>query len=196
MTRHARARSVDRRTVLAAAGAVGVGFTGALAGCAEGGGDGEDGDGQGGNGQDGGTDGAATIAGSDYPAVDEWLTETEVGGADDTYDGSIVDWREESEPTVDVGAEGNDGYYAFGPPAIAVSAGTEVRWVWTGEGETHNVKAEPEDQIGESDYEFSSGDPVAEAGTEYTYTFDEAGLALYHCEPHLALGMKGAVVVE
>jgi len=95
-----------------------------------------------------------------------------------------------------VGAEGNDGYYAFGPQAIAVSAGTEVRWVWTGEGETHNVEAEPDEQIGESDYEFSSGDPIAEADTEYTYTFDESGVALYHCEPHLALGMKGAVVVQ
>jgi len=91
MTRNGRARSVDRRTVLATAGAVGVSLTGALAGCAEGGDDEQDD-----NGQDGGADGAATIAGSEYPAVDEWLTETDVGGADDTYDGSIVDLREES----------------------------------------------------------------------------------------------------
>ncbi|SFS03542.1 halocyanin domain-containing protein [Halomicrobium zhouii] len=192
MTRERARLSIDRRTVLRATGAVGLGGLVGMAGCAEGGDGGDGGDGDGG----GGSGGTETIAGSDYPAVDEWLTETDVGGADDTYDGSIVDWREESEPTVDVGAEGNDGYYAFGPSAIAVSAGTEVRWEWTGEGETHNVEAEPEEQIGESDYEFSSGDPVAEAGTEYTYTFDEAGVALYHCEPHLALGMKGAVVVE
>lgn len=124
------------------------------------------------------------------------MTETEVGGADDTYDGSILDLREESEVTIDVGAAGNGDGYAFGPSAVAVSTGTEILWDWTGDGGRHNVVATPDAQIGESDYVFSSGDPVSGADNEYTYTFDETGIALYQCEPHLSLGMKGAVVVE
>lgn len=132
----------DRRTVLKALGALStVGMTG-LAGCA--------GDGNG----DG--NGADTIPGSDYPAVDEWMTETEVGDADDTYDGTILDRRDQTEVTVAVGSQGNGDHYAFDPSAVAISAGTEVLWDWTGEGGQHNVEAEPEDQISESDYEFQS----------------------------------------
>jgi len=101
----------SRRTLLRSIGALSVaGMTG-LAGCGGGDGDGADGEG---------------FSGSEYPAVEEWMTETDVGGADDTYDGAIEDRREESEVTIDVGAEGNGGAYAFGPSAVAVSAGTEV----------------------------------------------------------------------
>ena len=143
-----------------------------------------------------GDGGADTISGSDYPAVEEWMTETSVGGADDTYDGTILDLRDQDDVTVDVGAEGNGNGYAFAPSAVAISAGTEVLFDWTGEGSFHNVEAEPEEQIGESDYEFSSGEPVRGADNEYTHTFDEPGIALYHCEPHLSLGMKGSIVVD
>jgi halocyanin-like protein len=157
-----------------------VGLTG-LAGCSS--------NGDGGNGAD-------TIPGSDYPAVDEWMTETEVGDADDTYDGTILNLRDENDVSIDVGSSGNGDGYAYGPSAVAVSAGTEVLWEWTGEGGAHNVEAEPEDQIGESDYEFSSGEAVQGDDIEYTHTFDESGLALYHCEPHLSIGMKGSIVVD
>lgn len=183
--------------------------------------------------------GVDTIPGEEYPAIDEWLTETEVGDADNTYDGAIVDRRDRDEVQVDVGVNGNGGEYAFGPSAVAVAPGTTVRWVWTGEGGGHSVVADPESQIGESDYAFSSGKLVSEAGNEYTRSFDEAGIALYHCDgitgisgsmtgdpdyelavapgvgpgrrsgesfetardvalhfdPHLSLGMKGAVAV-
>lgn len=149
-------------------------------------------DGNGGDNGDGGE--AEELSGEDYPAVDEWLTETEVGGEAPNYDGSIDDRREEDPVTVDVGT--GDAGTEFDPPAVAVSPGTTVRWEWTGEGGAHNVEAEPDDQIGESDYEFSSGDPVDEEDETYEQTLDEAGIALYHCEPHLSVGMKGAVVVE
>lgn len=178
----------ERRRVLRTVGMLSTAGIVGLAGC--------NGDGDGGGNGDGNGDGADTIPGSDYPAVDDWMTETEVGDSDDRYDGDIQDQREESEVTIDVGAEGNGNGYAFGPSAVAVSSGTEVLWEWTGEGGTHNVVAAPDDQLGESDYEFSSGDPVSEAGTEYTFTFDESGIALYHCEPHLSLGMKGSIVVD
>lgn len=105
---------MDCRTVLQVLGAFSAGGTVSLAGCT-------------GDGNGGGSD-AETIPGSDYPAVDEWMTETEVGGADDTYEGEILDLRDESNVTIDVGAEGNGGGLAFGPSTVAISAGTEVLW--------------------------------------------------------------------
>lgn len=172
-----RSRSgVTRRTYLLAGLAT---LTTGLAGCSGGEGDGG---------------GDETLSGEDYPEVDEWLTETEVGGEAPNYDGTIVDQREEDTVQVEVGA-GDEGL-AFEPAAVAVSTGTTVRWEWTGEGGAHNVTADPDNQIGESEYEFSSGDPVDEESETYEQTFDDSGTALYHCEPHLSVGMKGAVVVE
>ncbi|MBV0925397.1 halocyanin domain-containing protein [Halomicroarcula limicola] len=176
--------AVSRRQVLqtaAVVGAVGV------AGCGGGGSDGGDG---------GGGSGDGSISAEDYPNVDEWLTETEIGGADDTYDGSLTDHRDNASLTVDVGAEGNDGNFAYAPSAVVVSTGTEIRWNWTGEGNPHNVEALPEEQLGESDYEFSSGEPTGGSGVKYTRTLEEPGVVLYHCEPHLSLGMKGGIAVE
>lgn len=167
---------LTRRRYLQAAGAAAV--ASGLAGCSGDGGDGGD----------------EPLSGEDYPAVEEWLTETEVGAAAPNYDGTIVNRR--GQDTVDVGVGTGDTGIEFGPAAVAVSPGTTIRWEWTGNGGEHNVEAEPEDQIGESDYEFSSGDPVDAEGETFERTLDEAGIALYHCEPHLAVGMKGAVVVE
>jgi halocyanin-like protein len=146
-----------------------------------------------GNGGNGGDD---TVPGEDYPAIDEWLTETEVGDADDTYEGTLLDRRDSDTLTIETGAAGNGGNFAYAPSAVLVSTGTEIEWSWTGEGNPHNVEAEPDDQIGESDYEFSSGEAVGGSGVQFTYTMDTAGIALYHCEPHLSLGMKGGIAVE
>ena len=144
----------------------------------------------------GGDDGSEdTVPGSEYPAVDDWLTESEVGGEDGTYDGSIVDNRDLTSVSVDVGAEGNGVGSAFGPSAVAVAPGTTITWSWTGEGGAHNVVAAPDQQIGESDFEFSSGTPVDDGSATFERAFDETGVALYHCSPHLGRGMKGAVVV-
>lgn len=173
-----------RRRVLQVTGAtVAVG----LAGCATGNGDGD--------GTDGGSDGGRP-SGEDYPAIDGWLTETEVGGSADNYDDLLRDRRDRDTVSVNVGAAGNGGDFAFAPPALVVAAGTEIRWSWTGRGGLHNVEAIPNEQLGESDYTFSSGEPVDAEGVQFTRTLDEPGVALYHCEPHLSVGMKGGIAVE
>ncbi|MFB6142356.1 MAG: halocyanin domain-containing protein [Halorientalis sp.] len=126
--------------------------------------------------------GTPTTAGGDIQSrVDEYLSDVS------NYDGSITDRTGSDSVTVDVGAEGNGGNFAFAPPAIRVSAGTEVVWEWTGQGGQHNVVHEGGN--------FES-DLTATAGHTFSQTFDEAGLYRYYCQPHRTLGMKGVVVVE
>ena len=108
-------------------------------------------------------------------SVDDWLAET------DNYD-AVADRTGEGAVTVAVGPGGNE--FVFEPPAIRVDPGTTVTWQWVGSGH-HNVVA--------TDGAFDSGDP--EAGGTFEHTFGTAGTALYYCEPHESMGMKGAVVV-
>lgn len=167
----------------------------------------------------------STLPGEDFPALHEWLTETSAVGADGTYDGEVVDARDRGTVSVDVGVDGNGGTYAFDPSAVAVAPGATVRWVWVVGREGHSVVADPDRQIGESDYEFESRGPVAREGFEYERRLPDSGVALYHCsgiaqahwsrgasrlgfggdgrtgpvalhlEAHRALGMKGGVAV-
>jgi halocyanin-like protein len=102
------------------------------------------------------------------------------------FDG-VVDRTGQDEVEVTVGAENGNTNLGFGPAAIRVDPGTTVRWVWNGEGGAHNVVAD--------DGSFRSGNPVLEAGTEFTHTFESAGITKYYCTPHQQQGMKGAVVV-
>lgn len=99
----------------------------------------------------------------------------------------VIDKTSVDEPVVVVGADGNQGAFAFEPAAIKVATGTTVRWEWTGEGGYHNVV----DQGGA----FES-DLVQDAGYEFSHTFDSTGVYKYSCTPHVSLGMKGVVVVE
>jgi halocyanin-like protein len=92
----------------------------------------------------------------------------------------------ESEVTVTVGATGNNGSYAFAPPAVRVDPGTTVVWEWSGKGNAHNVVAE--------DGSFES-ELTPEAGFTFEQTFEETGVYKYACVPHEPMGMKGAVVV-
>ncbi|MFB6139301.1 MAG: halocyanin domain-containing protein [Halosimplex sp.] len=97
------------------------------------------------------------------------------------------DYRGESSVSVAVGVEGGIGYFKFGPPAIAVSPGTEVTWKWTGRGGAHNVVA----QQGR----FDSGDPVDTEDRTFSFTFESPAVYKYLCEPHQSQGMRGAVFV-
>ncbi|MFB6106583.1 MAG: halocyanin domain-containing protein [Halobacteriaceae archaeon] len=97
------------------------------------------------------------------------------------------DYRSESTVVVRVGVAGDVGYYKFGPPAVAVSPGTEVVWRWTGKGGAHNVVAERG--------AYDSGDPVAGENQTFTFRFEEPAVYTYLCEPHHDIGMRGAVFV-
>jgi halocyanin-like protein len=180
-------RSVVKST---SALALGVGVAGCSGGGGSGGGDGGEGGSDGGGGEggsdgDGGGEGGSDDGGGGGSSgasaeVEEWLSDV------DSYDG-VVDETGSGSVTVQVGAEGNGGNFAFAPTAVRVSTGTTVTWEWTGQGAQHNVAAE-----GGS---FES-DMSAEEGFTFEHTFSESGTYRYVCTPHRSLGMKGAVVVE
>lgn len=97
-----------------------------------------------------------------------------------------VDARNADTVTVNVGVQGNSGYFAFGPAAVAVSPGTTVSWEWTGKGGAHNVVAERGG--------FGSGDAVR-SREPFTRGFDAPATYPYYCTPHRNLGMRGAIFV-
>ena len=134
--------------------------------------------------------GGAAVAATSGTAAAQ-TQEPDFGGYLDGVDGGYEDLRGQSEVTIEVGAEGNGGALAFAPAGVWIDPGTTVTWEWTGEGGGHNVKME------EGPASLDSGAPVAEAGTTYEYTFEEAdaGISKYYCAPHQALGMLGAVAV-
>lgn len=102
------------------------------------------------------------------------------------FDGTVVDERGTSEVTIEVGASGNNGDFAFAPPAVRVDPGTTIVWEWTGEGGQHNVVHEG------GTFESKL---TAEAGHTFSQSFQETGVVKYYCDPHEMLGMKGVVVV-
>lgn len=189
---------MDERSRRAVLGGAGVALAAALAGCndlfgsgpSDGGGDGGGGDGGGGQPAEVGTPPGG------YAAVERWLEGDPNGAKASNYDGTFTDLRGKDTVTIEVGAQGNGGARAFAPVAAVVSAGTKVRWQWTGQGGSHNVVAAPDEQLGESDYEFSSGAPTSGGDVTFSQTLDKSGYLLYHCEPHRSDGMKGGIGVE
>lgn len=158
----------DRRSLIRAIGALTI--TGTVAGCS------------GGDGSENSTP-TETGGGGDVPStVSEYLSETE------NFDGTLTDEQDADAVTVQVGADGNNGAFAFAPAAIKISPGTTVTWEWTGEGSAHNV-------VAEEGASFES-EQTSEAGFTFEQTFEETGVVTYYCLPHETLGMKGAVVVE
>jgi halocyanin-like protein len=107
----------------------------------------------------------------------------------DNYDGSTADATGQSQVTVEVGANGNGGTFAFEPPAVRIDPGTTVTFSWT--SNTHNVLVE--EQPSGAGWEGHA--PIEDTGFEFEHTFETEGVYTYYCEPHLSLGMKGAIVV-
>ncbi|WP_058366087.1 halocyanin domain-containing protein [Haloparvum sedimenti] len=123
--------------------------------------------------------GLAAGAGTAAAQYDGWFEDV------DNYEGTY-DYTGQDEVTVAVGAGGG---LQFEPAAILVDPGTTVVWEWTGEGGDHNVVTEGEG--------FES-ELTGEAGHTFEHTFDDAESGdtfLYYCDPHRAVGMKGAVAV-
>jgi halocyanin-like protein len=104
------------------------------------------------------------------------------------FDGT-VDRTGQDSVTIEVGAEGNGGPYAFAPAAVRVDPGTTVTFEWV--SDTHNVLIEE----GPSGSDWGGVESIENAGYSHEHTFETEGVYKYYCQPHLALGMKGAVVV-
>jgi len=121
--------------------------------------------------------------GGTVPDYGDWFDDVDnFSGPGDTVDATGQD-----TVTVEVGVQANGGAFGFGPPAVQVDNGATVQWEWTGEGGGHNV-------VSDGGGPLDSGEPVANAGVNYEFTFDEDGIFNYYCDPHLGLGMKGSVV--
>ena len=103
--------------------------------------------------------------------------------------GDIVDLTGEGAVEVTNAPEDE---WIFDPPAIRIDAGTEVTWVWDASG--HDLTEQSGEGATITDWD---DHPSQEGGGfEHSTTFDEAGVALYFCSPHLGGGQKGAVIVE
>lgn len=154
----------------------------------------------------GATGAAATGLGGTAVAQEDayggWLAD------EGTWDGVTLDARELDEVSIDVGADGNGGSFAFDPTVILVDPGTTVRWVWTGAGGAHNVvHANPDveglndpsnfDQLLFNSQEAHEPTQIDEEGFTYEFTpgDGDGGAYPYVCTPHRSLGMKGVLVV-
>ena len=133
--------------------------------------------------------GAGTASAQETVSYGDWFTDATKGGTTQNFDGTTADERGSSSVTVQVGAQGNGGPFAFDPPAVRVDPGTTVTFEWV--SDTHNtiVEAQPEGAGWEGH------EPIENSGFSYDHTFDAEGLYEYYCQPHLPLGMKGAIVV-
>jgi halocyanin-like protein len=110
------------------------------------------------------------------------------GAETQNFDGT-VDRTGQDSVTIEVGAEGNGGPYAFGPAAVRIDPGTTVTFDWV--SDTHNVLIES--QPSGSNWQGVSA--IENTGYSHEHTFETEGIYKYYCQPHLALGMKGAIVV-
>lgn len=116
----------------------------------------------------------------DDPSFDGWMDNV------DNYD-TVVDETSSDNIRIIVGAEGNNGNFAFDPAAVRISPGTSITWEWNGLGGQHDVV--------ETDGAFES-ELAGDEGHEFTHAFDDSGTYKYSCTPHETIGMKGVVVVE
>ncbi|MFB6137451.1 MAG: halocyanin domain-containing protein [Halobacteriaceae archaeon] len=156
-------RRLTRRALLGAGGAAALGSGGAAA-------------------QAGGDGGTASTP--PRPDFGSWLMHE---GA--PVDGGFVDARGQSSVTVEVGAQGNGGTFAFSPASLWIDPGTTVTFEWV--SNTHNVMVES--QPGGAGWQGHS--TIENTGFSFSTTFETSGMFEYYCEPHRPLGMKGGIAV-
>ncbi|GGN21922.1 hypothetical protein GCM10009021_24160 [Halarchaeum nitratireducens] len=128
-------------------------------------------------------------AAASSPSYDGWFTGDARGAETKNYDGTTVDKTGQDSVTIEVGAQGNGGSYAYAPPAVRISPGTEVTFEWV--SNTHDIQIES----APSGASWEGVDSIENEGYTHSHTFETAGVYKYYCTPHLSLGMKGAIVV-
>ncbi|MFB6111508.1 MAG: halocyanin domain-containing protein [Halobacteriaceae archaeon] len=119
---------------------------------------------------------AGRASGAETVDLSEWFSNTDNATR-------VVDKTGQDSVTVEVGAQGNKGPFAFGPAVVRIDPGTTVVWKWV--NGRHNVVA--------SDGSFKS--PYHTGSGSYEQVFDSTGVTKYYCTPHKQMGMKGAIVV-
>jgi halocyanin-like protein len=177
-------RSLNRRRFLQGTALVGIPATGGCLSARQSNSAGTETDQSSGNATDSRpTTGSPQGTESATPSADlqEWFVDTE------NFDGTVVDRTDAETVKITVGAKSGDRHLAFDPPAVQITAGTTVKWTWTGEGGGHNVVF-PNGDI-------SSSQIHARAGTHFQHTFEQSGTFRYRCKPHADFGQKGAILV-
>jgi plastocyanin len=127
---------------------------------------------------------SVTASAQDNESGDGGGNETEDGGGNESTDGG-GGGGETHEVVVGPGGE-----TVFDPDSLTIAPGDTVHWVW--DSDTHNVVPDgiPEGSSWEGHPE------IADAGTEYEFTFETQGTFEYICEPHVSAGMAGSITVQ
>lgn len=109
--------------------------------------------------------------------------------------------------TWDVKMIGDASGYHFDPASLTIKQGDGVRWTVVS-GPPHNVTFWPDSIPSGAQAQLGANMPqpvalmtspmLANIGETYTASFGNvpAGTYHYYCTPHLALGMKGTIVVQ
>lgn len=124
-------------------------------------------------------DDSAADADSPERTFDGWLANT------GNYE-RVVDKTGTYQGRVAVGANGNEGRFAFDPPAIHVDPGTTVVWKWVTDTASHAVV--------DADGRYRS-EAVAESGHQYAVNFGGNGLSKYECLAYGGRGTRGVAIV-
>ena len=82
----------------------------------------------------------------------------------------------------------------FSPATVTIAIGDTVCWQWTDSSMAHNVREVDGDKSTTYTQDgITSG--AADATVDFRYTFTEDTTFTYACEPHMATGMYGKVIV-
>lgn len=109
-----------------------------------------------------------------------------------------TDENGEDDATEENGGEGDTTTvelvnYAYEPGTEsphAIPPGTTVQFVWITDSHNIVVDSQPDDA------DWDGLEPIEDTGFEYEHTFEVPGTYEFHCDPHLSLGMEGAISVE
>jgi plastocyanin len=134
-----------------------------------------------GSGQDAGTQDAGS--GQDAGSVQDVGGTQDAGGAQDAGS-ALCPGGGAPVATKAVTVKNN----SFDPPCISIAAGENVKWTNTGMA-SHTVTSDTGAPV-----TFDSG--ALGSGGTFELIFASPGVVGYHCIPHVALGMKGTVIVE